>query len=154
MVVTFELPDVPASFGISVGENDKSTTLSCWVHYKPVSSLLAEGSAQLNKVAVECGKFKDTLQLLSEEKKIEIRIFSDWTFIEAYFQKGRVVMTASTSMSEETEIVLTSTTDIVASSVSAYPMKAIWVTPDEVRKAPRVYNSTSEPESMYKGIVI
>ena len=90
-------------------------------------------------VPVQCGGTKDTLTLLPSEKSIELRIFSDWTFVEAYFQRGRVAITKTAAMSDATKLLLTSTAH-VAADVSAFPMKSIWVDPAAVRDAPRVYH--------------
>ena len=44
---------------------------------------------------VACGETVDSLQLLARETSLELRVFADWTFVEAYFQGGRVAMTAA-----------------------------------------------------------
>ena len=103
--------------------------ITCTIDYTPGATT----------VPVECGGTQDTLTLLPSESSIELRIFSDWTFIEAYFQRGRVAITKSAGMSEDTKLLVTSTTDVTA-DISAFPMKSIWVDPAAVRSAPRVYH--------------
>ena len=87
--------------------------------------------------------------------------FADWTFVEAYFQRGRVAITAKAAFSPDTVASLTSNVTVAADvslsvegvdsemrlftrlasceQVSLFPMKSIWVDPDKVRAAPRVY---------------
>lgn len=63
------------------------------------------------------------------------------TVIEVFFGEGRVAMTdmLRDSVGTDADITVISTADITVPSVTAYPMKSIWVTPDEVRTAKRVY---------------
>lgn len=112
------------------------TVQHCTVTYVPAGNSMAS----FHEVGVQCGGVKDTLRLLPDEKTLEVRIFSDATFIEAFFQAGRVAMTVSTVLNEDSRIALTSTAPVNA-AVVAYPMKGIWVSPEEVRKQPRVYKS-------------
>eukprot|EP00316_Scyphosphaera_apsteinii_P000801 CAMPEP_0119304042 /NCGR_PEP_ID=MMETSP1333-20130426/5366_1 /TAXON_ID=418940 /ORGANISM="Scyphosphaera apsteinii, Strain RCC1455" /LENGTH=526 /DNA_ID=CAMNT_0007306853 /DNA_START=97 /DNA_END=1677 /DNA_ORIENTATION=+ len=121
--VSFELPMTKCTFGAMVG------SLSCVIEYTPAAAT----------VPVACGNVRDTLTLLPSEKNVELRIFSDWTFIEAYFQQGRVSMTKAADMSETTALMLTSTTTIHADA-SAFPIKSIWVDPAAVLSAPRIYH--------------
>jgi sucrose-6-phosphate hydrolase SacC (GH32 family) len=125
-----------------------SPTLSCTVQYTPSSSR----NAPFNEVPVSCGGVKDTLRLLPGEKTLEIRIFSDWTFVEAFFQKGRVAMTAVVGLNDKSGLALTSTTATSAASVEVFPMKGIWTTPDEVRKAPRVYPA-ADAEKAFAAVI-
>jgi len=53
--------------------------ISCTIAFTP-------GAAT---VPVVCGGTKDTLTLLPDEKTVELRLFADWTFIEAFFQWSR-----------------------------------------------------------------
>jgi len=121
--------------------------MQCTVSYTPPSSDL--GGSAYYEVPVQCGSTKSTLRLLSTEKQVEIRAFSDWTFMEVYFQKGRVAMTAVNAMNDNTGISLSSTADVTATGVAAYPMQSIWVSEEAVRKAPRAYSaSASHTESV------
>merc|ERR1712048_416822 len=111
-------------------------TVACTVEYAPPS----DESAAFYEVPVSCGGTKDTLRLTPSEKTLELRIFADWTFLEAYFQKGRVAMTVTEALKDDTEASLTTTAPVTVQEVIAYPMKSIWVSPDVVRDAARVYN--------------
>jgi sucrose-6-phosphate hydrolase SacC (GH32 family) len=112
------------------------TAMKCSVDYKPPS---AHGEAVANEVAVACGGAKDTLRLLPSEKTVELRLFSDWTMVEAYFQRGRVAITQSVALGDDSALELSATAPMEADA-AVYPMKSIWVTPDDVLKAPRVYH--------------
>merc|ERR1712194_567044 len=127
------------------GCGGSTSTIECTIDYTPPSSDL-EGNTYY-EVPVTCGSTKDTLRLLPTEKEVEIRVFNDWTFLEAYFQKGRIAMTVVAAFNDDTAVSLSSTAAVTASAVTAYPMNSPWVTEDEVRKSARVY-STSDVESV------
>merc|ERR1711972_1061848 len=114
--------------------------IACTVEYTPPTNM----SAPFYEVPVSCGPVKDSLRLLPTEKTLEIRVFSDWTFIEAYFQKGRVAMTAVNSFKSATGFSLSSSAAVTVESATVYPMKGIWTTPDQVRNAPRVYPAVAD----------
>ena len=69
----------------------------------------------------------------------ELRIFMDWTFIEAYFQRGRAAITRSAALDENTTVALSSDANVTVTSARVYPMASIWASEAEVRAAPRVY---------------
>jgi hypothetical protein len=72
--------------------------------------------------------------------QVELRIFSDVTFIEAYFQQGRTAMTAVVSLNNDSNIEFTATdTNVNVVSATAYPIAGIWTTPEAVKNQPRVY---------------
>ena len=71
------------------GGGGPTTSTTCSVDYVP--------GAQ--NVSVSCGNLKDVVPLLPSEKTFEIRIYSDATFLEAYFQRGRSAMTQVSGMS-------------------------------------------------------
>jgi sucrose-6-phosphate hydrolase SacC (GH32 family) len=111
------------------------STIACTVDYTPPSN----ASAPYYEVPVSCGDAKDTLRLLPSEKTLEIRVYSDWTFVEGYFQKGRAAITRTAALNDAMDIALASTAPVTVESANAYPIKGIWTSPHEVRKAPRVY---------------
>lgn len=117
------------------GCGSNSAGAACTVQYKPSP----DPSAAYHEVPVQCGGKWDTLRIVAGERTVEVRVYADYTFIEAYFQKGRVAMTVSAGLNDDSELALTATAPVVAASVHAYPIKSIWVTPEAVRKAPRVY---------------
>jgi sucrose-6-phosphate hydrolase SacC (GH32 family) len=114
--------------------SSSTSTVVCEVDYTPP----IDDDASYYEVPVSCGGKKDTLRLLPSEKSLEIRVFSDWTFLEAFFQQGRVAMVVNNAMSDNTDYSLTASVPMTADA-TVYPMKSIWVEPEEVRKQPRVY---------------
>ena len=76
LVVSFELPDHPATFGVTLGELGEAT--ACEINYTPPKN----ASAPLYEVGVGCGGVRDTLRLLGSETVVSLRIFSDATFVE------------------------------------------------------------------------
>ena len=114
-------------------------------HFASVRSFfdrIASGTITIcfNTVPVSCNDRHDTLRLLPSEKQLELRIYSDWTFVEAFFQKGRVAMTAKQPLDAESTVQLTSNFAVTARKVNVYPIRQIWTSAAAVREAPRVYN--------------
>ena len=125
--------------------------LLCSVDYTPP----ANASAPYHEVPVSCGGTTDMLRLLQGEDTLELRMYSDWNFVEVFFQRGRVAMTVmsvtdqllkpgeSPGLGDTADIALVATghagSDVTATSLHVYPMNGIWTTPDEVRQAPRVF---------------
>ena len=77
------------------------------------------------------------LRLLRTEKTVEIRMYHDHNFVEAFFQKGRVAMTTMSTMptgppqllSDSADVALLSTAAVMASEVDIYSIGPIWGTP-------------------------
>lgn len=111
------------------------SSLACNVHFTPSTNV----SSPFNEVGVSCGKTQDTLRLLPTERTVEIRAFLDHTFVEVFFQSGRTAMTAVVALDDEADVAL-QTTGPVKASATAYPIRSIWTTPENVRNAPRVYH--------------
>ena len=122
--------------------------LQCSIEFTPQSN----ASAAFYEVPVTCGGTTDTLRLLSSEKTVDLRVFADHSFLEAFFQRGRVAMTVPAILPDDMahHQYLSDTTDmglisavaedgVVGANVSIYPMKGIWASMEEVRDAPRVY---------------
>jgi len=120
---------------------DGSVT-SCTVDYEPPPSSTVDAAAFYN-VSVSCGTFQDSLRLLSTETSVEMRMYSDATFVETFFQGGRTVITSKAPMDQSSDLTLLSdvpsSSVIRVASVDVYPIGSIWTTPEAVRKAKRVY---------------
>jgi len=115
--------------------------ISCTVEFSSSAvTALRAGNGNVH-VPVSCGDGRDTLTLTPLDKELELRIFTDFTFIEAYFQKGRVAMTKTVAAADDTDYFLTSSdADATATNVSVYPMKSPWVSESDIRSQPRVYH--------------
>lgn len=113
--------------------------MACKVNWVPISNK----SAMFVDVPVSCGEFNDTLRVLSSETSLEIRVFSDVTFFEVFFQRGRTAMTVSRGVGEEDDYVLTSKSIkgdvIVVEKATAWQIGSPWVSPEDVRRAKRIY---------------
>ena len=79
----------------------------------------------------------DTLRLAPTERTVSLRVFTDRTFAEAYWQGGRVVMTASTPPSTNASVAVASTVAVTAQAATVWSVKGIWASPDEVLATPR-----------------
>jgi hypothetical protein len=106
----------------------------CTVHFKP------NATATVYTVGVSCGPTADTLALLKHETSLSIRLFIDVTFAEVYFQGGRVAMTITPTLPDSAPLALVSTAAVTVQSVETFPMRGIWASPEDVRKAPRIYH--------------
>ena len=113
-----------------------SSSLSCTVEWTPPA---AGSDAAYVEVPVSCGTVKDTLRILRTETIVELRVFYDATFAEAYFQQGRVAMTVPVPLADADDLSFSSTAPHYDASVDVYAIKQIWTTPDAVRAAPRTY---------------
>jgi hypothetical protein len=110
------------------GGGGSTTSTTCSVDYVPGTQ----------NVSVSCGNLKDIVPLLPSEKTFEIRIYSDATFLEAYFQRGRSAMTQVSGMSPKTELSIVADNGVKVEA-QAWPIKGIWTTSEAVRAQPRVY---------------
>ena len=54
---------------------------------------------EISSVKVHGGSFSDTLKLSPNDKTIDMALYVDNTFTEAYFMNGRVAMTVPTAFS-------------------------------------------------------
>eukprot|EP00943_MAST-04B_sp_MAST-4B-sp1_P007940 g7940.t1 len=85
--------------------------------------------------------FADTLYFSSSEQSIELRIFVDQTFHEAYFQNGRVAMTVNNPQQDNKlvydQVALRSAEEVVVESVNIYQVDDIWTSTEEVLQTKR-----------------
>jgi len=134
VVLDFALPQEAVTFGISIASG--ADTLDCYIAYEPPS----DGAVTFYKVPVTCGKYKDTLRLVPKDTSVQLRIYVDNTFSEAYFQSGRVAMTVpQATLGADTRMALFASGPTLVRSATVFPMRSIWVSSDEVRQAPRIY---------------
>lgn len=93
----------------------------------------------------------DTLRLLPNDNRVELRVFSDHSFVEVFFQRGRVAMTVSSTLGQLQSSYLSDAADMgivatvaMVADVQVFPMEKIWVSPQEVRDAERVFPPLSQ----------
>ena len=79
------------------------------------------------------------------EDHFEVRVFVDEFIGEAYFQRGREVITFDTPPTTHAGVLLASATDVPDLRVTAWSMSSIWVTPEQVLATPRLQPRTSAP---------
>ena len=79
------------------------------------------------------------LRLLPTEKLIEVRIYADHTFVEVYFQNGRVAITSVVELDDKASVTLSTAGNAAEAEAVVYKIKPIWVTPEAVRNTARVY---------------
>jgi sucrose-6-phosphate hydrolase SacC (GH32 family) len=129
---------------VSFSRPEKDANLSVMVMAKKdlsVSSRFTVAYQQGKKVAIVSGvNVNDNLQLLDSDKTIDVHLYVDNTFAEAYFQGGRVAMTVNTPAPDdgEADIVVSSSLPGVVAKVTAWSVDSIWVSPEEVLQTPRL----------------
>jgi len=81
----------------------------------------------------------DSLKLLPTDNILDIRVFVDNTFIEAYIMDGRVAMTAQVASVSSTGMYISNEgpTTVHLMNATVWTMADIWVTPDQVLATPR-----------------
>merc|ERR1711870_16727 len=80
----------------------------------------------------------DTLSLLPDDKTIDLALFVDNTFTEAFWMDGRVAMTIVTRTSGGgDDVTFAANATGVSVSATAWEVGSIWVTPEEVKRTPR-----------------
>jgi sucrose-6-phosphate hydrolase SacC (GH32 family) len=136
VIVSFAIPTQKTTLALTFGDFGYQTALSCTVDFTPNHN----SSFAYYEVPVACGPSKDTLRILTTETSISIRAFLDATFAEVFFQNGRVAITEVVALTDASMLALTtSSASATAQSIAVYLMASIWVSPEEVRNAPRVY---------------
>ena len=95
------------------------------------------------QVPVSCGAYTDSLRVLKNATSVSLRIFYDATFLEAFYENGRVAFTAPADVISGTpQLVLTSTAPALhVAATKLYAVRSIWATAEAVRNAPRVYGA-------------
>jgi sucrose-6-phosphate hydrolase SacC (GH32 family) len=127
IMVSFSRPNADTTLGVKVMASGTAGTLFT-VEYKHGADSAKVGG----------GGVFDTLKLLDSDKTIDVRLYVDNTFAEVYFQGGRVAMTVNTPPSDDADVTLSSSTDGVTATATAWSVSSIWVTPEEVLRTPRL----------------
>merc|ERR1712151_1216164 len=109
-----------------------------FVEYVPPSD------SGVSKVTVGSGKVTDTLKLSPSDKTIDMRLYVDNTFTEAYFMNGRVAMTIVTPATDEADVTVGTDTDgVTLESATVWKVSPIWVTPEQVKQTARADEAVS-----------
>jgi len=134
IMVSFERPSsaVRLSVNVMVDEPSSNKGSEFFIEFVPSES------NGVVKVQVGSGGTVDTLTILPEDKTIDLTLYVDNTFTEAFYMGGRVAMTIVTKSSGGTDDVSVGANQAgVTVSATAWPVAAIWVTPDQVKQTPR-----------------
>jgi sucrose-6-phosphate hydrolase SacC (GH32 family) len=84
------------------------------------------------------GGVSDKLKLSPSDKTIDMRLFVDNTFTEAYWMGGRVAMTTTTKANKAAGMsVSADKAGITLANAKAWKVGSIWVTPEDVIATPR-----------------
>ena len=107
------------------------------IRYAPPA---AGSNGSASSVEVASGSTTDTLRLSPTDTTLELRVFVDNVFSEAYWQGGRVAMTVPSPPPADGACGITVMADAAGAqllSAVAYEVKSIWVSADEVLGTPR-----------------
>eukprot|EP00935_MAST-01C_sp_MAST-1C-sp1_P000249 g249.t1 len=74
--------------------------------------------------------FNDTLRILAGETSVELRVFSDATFVEAFWGRGRVAMTVPVQLNASSPLSIAATSETVVRSAEVFPLRGIWAAPE------------------------
>jgi len=126
--VSFELPTSPVSLTVTVMADKQGTGSDFTIDYVPGAS----------NATCHGGGASWPLKLLPSDKTLDLVIYVDNTFSEVYWMDGRSATTVTTGPSKDgfNGVRLTASADNVAtvSSATAWSVKSIWVSPEEVLK--------------------
>lgn len=132
VMVSFVRPSVAARLSVQVMASEEAG-VEFFVEYVPPSG---DG---ISEVTVGSGKTTDTLRLSPNDKTIDMRLYVDNTFTEAYWMNGRVAMTIVTKATEEANVLVgVSKGEVALDSATVWAVGSIWVTPEEVKNTPRL----------------
>jgi len=133
VIVSFQRPSVATHLSVKVMATAQGTGVEFFVDYVPPSN------NGVSSVRVGSGTTVDTLKLSPNDKTIDMRLFVDNTFTEAYWMGGRVAMTIVTAATEDADVTVgTDQTGVTLASATVWKVGSIWVSPEEVKKTPRM----------------
>lgn len=150
--ISFARPSVPTTLSVRVMAN---LTSSSPAHARemprsPVKSTLTGGTdfsidysphedGKISTVVVRAGSFTHSLKLSPNDYTIEMALYVDNTFTEAYFMDGRAVMTVPTAATNDAAVGVSSSVDgVYLNSATVWHVSPIWITPEDVKSAPRL----------------
>jgi len=129
--VSFDRPSAAARLSVNVMVGAKSGT-EFFVDYKP-------GDGRVLEVQVGSAGQTDVLKLLPRDKTIDLTLYVDNTFTEAFWMGGRVAMTIVTKSSGGNDDVTVSASAAgITVSATAWEVGSIWVAPEAVKQTPRM----------------
>merc|ERR1712100_493716 len=130
-MVSFQRPSTVCALSVQVmASNGKGVGFV--VEYVPPSSDL------VSVVTVGSSGKVDTLKLSPKDATIDMRLYVDNTFTEAYWMNGRVAMTIPTPATEEADVVVSvDKARVTLGFATVYKVDSIWVTPEDVKNTPR-----------------
>ena len=143
--ITIAMPMEAIRFGVRVlgGGNGNEGSMSAYIDYVPptVSSTVYTTRVGIDyspKPSDDHGATNDNLQLLSSDKFLSLRVFTDRTVVEAYFQGGRVALTAGAfrgARSRGQISFFVSGGPVTIENATAWKMHSIWVDATDVTTA-------------------
>eukprot|EP01047_Picozoa_sp_COSAG01_P035500 COSAG01_NODE_2730_length_7172_cov_35.156087_1_plen_258_part_00 len=142
VIVSFGRPRSAARLSVTVATDSQGHGTEFFVQYVPPTGGLQSGGGV---VKVGSGKITDELRLSPTDKTIDLRIFVDNVFAEAYWMHGRVAMTVPLALQHPGLLcdacdmtVMADGDGVSLVSAQAWSVQPIWVDTDTVLRTPRV----------------
>merc|ERR1711907_843698 len=98
-----------------------------------------DGTVSTVSVSGPSGKTQ-SLKLLARDDTLDVQLYVDNTFTEAFWMGGRVAMTSVTKQSSALEADVTVSANVSGVklvSAKVWEVESIWVTPEQVKNMPR-----------------
>ena len=148
LVVSFERPTVAVKLTVEVMVGGAGTGVAFTIDYTPPAADATGASV----VPVSCPSIRatDSLRLSPKDRTIDVRVFVDNVMAEVYFQNGRVAMTVPSFCHSDTcgMAVGASAGGASLASATAWAVKSIWVSPEEVLQTPRADGGAENADAM------
>ena len=128
--VSFERPTAAVRLSVHVMADAQRSIegTEFFVEYVPSASTVQVGS----------GGTTDTLSLLPGDETINVTLYVDNTFTEAFWMDGRVAMTIVTATSGgNDDVTVGASQPGITATATAWEVGSIWVTPEVVKQTPR-----------------
>lgn len=143
IMVSFAMPKAAARLSVNVMVDKTGKGVEFFVDFAPAANWTSNGGVQT--VTCGSGKTQQPLSLVAADKTVDIRLFVDNTFTEAFFMGGRRAMTIVTIANPTADVTVASDKDGVnVVSATAWAVKGIWVSPSEVLAMNRTDGGASD----------
>ena len=108
----------------------------------------AQGRHSDDKLVGAAYAYVPPMSLLPGDKTIDLALYVDNTFTEAYWMGGRVAMTVDTETSGgHDDVTISASRSGTTVSATVWQVGSIWVTPEAVKQTPRRDDPDDNPNA-------
>ena len=139
--VSFERPAEAVRLSVNVMVDRPSANgTEFYINYEPGATKVGVGRGS--------GDCHYMLSLLPGDKTIDLALYVDNTFTEAYWMGGRVAMTVDTETSGgHDDVTISASQSGTTVSATVWQVGSIWVTPEAVKQTPRRDDPDDNPDA-------